>query len=381
MEIQQRKCQNGKVSVRFIVSDTGIGMSEDFLNRLFVPFEQAGTHISQKYGGTGLGMAITYNLVNLLGGSIDVKSKLGEGTTFTVELSFDLPEDIVDYRTCQLDSLKVLVVDDEEDACIHAGMLLKRMGITAQYTRSGEEAVRIALEAHDAGAGYDVCIVDWRMPCMDGVEVTRKIRETLGSDALIIIISAYDWSEIEEEARQAGADAFIAKPLFESALNNVLVSVFGTNPSSDKPEVPEIDYTGRRFLLVEDNALNMEIAVELLSMTGAEIDSAVNGLEAVERFESSPAGAYDVIIMDVQMPVMDGYTATRKIRAAGHPDAKNIPIIAMTANTFNEDIDAAYAAGMNGYIAKPVDVNMLYQAITAFLKPNPELAQQPHDIR
>lgn len=244
LEIQQRKCQNGKVSVRFIVSDTGIGMSEDFLNRLFVPFEQAGTHISQKYGGTGLGMAITYNLVNLLGGSIDVKSKLGEGTTFTVELPFDLPEDIVDYRTCQLDSLKVLVVDDEEDACIHAGMLLKRMGITAQYTRSGEEAVRIALEAHDAGAGYDVCIVDWRMPCMDGVEVTRKIRETLGSDALIIIISAYDWSEIEEEARQAGADAFIAKPLFESALNNVLVSVFGTNPSSDKPEVPEIDYTG-----------------------------------------------------------------------------------------------------------------------------------------
>lgn len=368
LKIQQRKKQNSKIFLQFIVSDTGIGMSEEFLERLYLPFEQADTQISQVYGGTGLGMAITYNLVSLLGGSIDVRSKPGEGTTFTVELPFALPERITEHRTWQLDTLRVLVVDDEEDAGIHASLLLKRMGIAAEYKKSGYEAVKAVLEAHESGMSYDVCIIDWRMPGMDGVEVTRKIREKLGTNTLIIIISAYDWSEIEEEARRAGVNAFIAKPLFESSLYNVLISVLGTNPSSKKPEVFLNDYTGRRFLLAEDNALNMEIAVELLNMTGAEIDGAVDGKEAVEKFEISPAGYYDAIFMDVQMPDMDGYTATKKIRASSHSDARAIPIIAMTANTFIEDVDAAYAAGMNGHIAKPIDVKTLYQTIAKFLE-------------
>jgi two-component system sensor histidine kinase/response regulator len=369
LRIRQMENRNSKTFLQFVVSDTGIGMSEEFMKRIYLPFEQADTQISQKYGGTGLGMAITYNLVDLLGGNIHVESKLGEGTTFTVELPFDLPQGVPKHKTWQLDALSVLIVDDEEDACTHTSLLLKRMGIIAQCAMSGHEAVRAVLEAHEADTGYDVCIIDWRMLDMDGVEVTKKIREKLGPDTLVIVISAYDWSEIEEEARRAGVNAFIAKPLFESSLYNLLVSVFGTKPSPQKSEIPQNDYTGRRFLIVEDNALNMEIAVELLHMTGASIESAVNGQEAQEKFESSPAGFYDAILMDVQMPVMDGYTATRKIRASGHPDAKTIPIIAMTANTFTEDIDAALVSGMNGHITKPVDVKAFYQIIEEFLKP------------
>ena len=366
LEIRQLAKQNGEIFLQFVVSDTGIGMSEEFLERLFLPFEQADTRVSQKYGGTGLGMAITYNLVNLLGGSIDVKSKQGKGTTFSVELPFGLPHAATEHHSRSLETLRVLVVDDEEYDCIHANLLLKRIGISAQYVKSGQEAIRAVLEAREAGRDYDVCIIDWRMPGMDGVAVARSIREKLGRDTLIIILSAYDWSEIEQEARRAGVNAFIAKPLLETSLYNVLVSVLGMNPPSQKSEAPQKNFEGRRLLLVEDNELNMDIAVELLKMAGAEIDCAVNGREAVEQFAASPIGYYDAILMDVQMPVMDGYTATRSIRAGRHPDAETIPIIAMTANTFIEDIDAAYAAGMNGHIAKPVDIKTLYQTIEEF---------------
>lgn len=370
LNIRQLEKQNGAVSLQFVVSDTGIGMTEEFLKRLFLPFEQADDHTSQKYGGTGLGMAITHNLVELLGGSINVKSKPGGGTTFTVEVPLALPENTVEHRTWQLDTLRVMVVDDEEDACTHASLLLKQMGIAAQCARSGQEAVRAVLEAHEAGRGYHVCIVDWQMPDMDGVEVTREIREKLGPDTLIIVISAYDWGEIENEARRAGVDAFIAKPLFETNLYNVLISVFGSKPSDEKQGIIQEDCTGKRFLLAEDNALNMEIAVELLHMAGAETECAADGQEAVDKFKASAAGYYDIIFMDVQMPVLDGYTATRKIRTSSHPDAKSIPIVAMTANTFTEDIEAAYDAGMNGHIPKPVDVNSLYQTITGLLAAN-----------
>ena len=366
LEIRQLEKQNGEIFLQFVVSDTGIGMSEEFLERLFLPFEQADTRVSQKYGGTGLGMAITYNLVNLLGGSIDVKSKQGKGTTFSVELPFGLPHAATEHHSRSLETLRVLGVDDEEYDCIHANLLLKRIGISAQYVKSGQEAIRAVLEAREAGRDYDVCIIDWRMPGMDGVAVARSIREKLGRDTLIIILSAYDWSEIEQEARRAGVNAFIAKPLLETSLYNVLVSVLGMNPPSQKSEAPQKNFEGRRLLLVEDNELNMDIAVELLKMAGAEIDCAVNGREAVEQFAASPIGYYDAILMDVQMPVMDGYTATRSIRAGRHPDAETIPIIAMTANTFIEDIDAAYAAGMNGHIAKPVDIKTLYQTIEEF---------------
>lgn len=362
--IRQINRKNNRVYLQFDVSDTGIGMSEEFLERLFTPFEQADSKISQKYGGTGLGMAITHNLVEMLGGTIRVKSKPQEGTTFTVKLPFDLPQEAVERKKWQLDTLKVLVVDDDEDACTHAGLLLKRMGIDAQWVKFGCEAVRIVLEAHDTGADYDVCIIDWQMPDLNGVEVTRQIRKKLGKDTLIIIISAYDWSEIEEEARKAGANAFISKPLFESTLYNVLLSVLASEPSGGKLAETESNIClGKRILLVEDNELNQEIAAELLKGTGGQIECAGNGKEALERFLSSPPGYYDLILMDVQMPVMDGYSATRQIRSSSHPDAKTIPVVAMTANTFSEDVDASYEAGMNGHIPKPIEVKTLYQTI------------------
>lgn len=368
LKIRQAEQKNGTSRLQFIVSDTGIGMSEEFLERIYLPFEQAEAQTTQTFGGTGLGMAITYNLVDLLNGSIHVSSKLGEGTTFTVELPFELPQEETEHRAWPLDSLRVLVADDDEDACTHAALLLQRMNIDAQCVTSGYEAVQAVLKAHQAGVGYDVCILDWKMPGMDGLQVTQKIREKLGTETVIIIISAYDWSEIEEEARREGVDMFIAKPLFESSLSRVLASALGINPSGSKPAETKRDFSGRRFLLAEDNELNMEIAVELLNMTGAETDSAADGREALEKFEQSSAGYYDAILMDMQMPVMNGMTATEKIRACGHPDAKIIPIAAMTANTFVEDIDAAYASGMNGHIAKPIDAEVLYQTIAELLE-------------
>lgn len=371
LKISQMPSRNGKIHLQFVVSDTGIGMSEDFLKRLFTPFEQEDSSISQKYGGTGLGMAITHNLVELLGGSIFVESKLNEGTTITVDLPFDETSDIIEPKRIQLDDLKVLVVDDEEDACTHASLLLKRMGISASWVQLGREAIDLVIKAHNTGRDYDVCIIDWKMPEMDGVQVTRKIRETLGPDALIIILSAYDWSEIEHEAREAGANAFISKPLFESSLYNVLLSVLDLSPSEEASDTINIysnAHVGKHFLLVEDNLLNMEIAVELIKKCGADITCAVNGEQAVKLFDASPEGYYDLILMDLQMPIMDGYTATKRIRAENRADAKTVPVVAMTANSFTKDIDASFNAGMNGHVAKPVDADTLYKTIDSLLK-------------
>lgn len=364
LEICQTAKKNGRVNLRFVVSDTGIGMSEEFLQRIFQPFEQADSSTATKYGGTGLGMAITYNLVGLLGGTIGVKSRSGEGSTFTVDLPLDVPEETEPPRNDQLNMLKVLVVDDDEVACTHAGLLLERMGIESKWLQSGTEAIACLLKAHADGKDYDVCFIDWRMPDMDGLEVTKHIREKLGPDVLIIIITAYDWSQIETEAREAGANAFISKPLFASSLYNVLQSVKGgVQPwkESAKENVSAVGICqGKRILLVEDNEMNQEIAMELLKVTGAELECAWNGKEAVELFLSSQTGYYDLILMDVQMPVMNGYEATRCLRSSSHPDAKTVPVFAMTANAFKEDVKDAYDSGMNGHLAKPIEINVLY---------------------
>lgn len=369
LEIKQTPIKNDKTHLQFIVRDTGIGMSEEFLEKIFSPFEQADSRISAQYGGTGLGMAITQNLVELLGGSIQVKSKLGEGTSFTVQLPFHVSQE--EHRKWEWGTLKVLVVDDEEDTCTHASLLLEKMGIDASWVKDGREALQIIYHAHETSEDYDVCLVDWKMPDMDGVEVTRRIREKVGPETLIIIISAYDWSVIEEEARKAGADAFISKPLFESNLYNILVSVTNAVPNQEENQPSDFGiqrYTGKRFLLAEDNMLNREIAVELLSAAGAEIDHADNGKAAADKFIASPAGYYDLILMDIQMPVMGGYEATRVIRASGHPDAQTVPIVAMTANTFREDVEQAMAAGMSGHLGKPLDIAVLYQVLSGIVE-------------
>lgn len=380
LEVRQIYKKNNSVRFRFIIRDTGIGMSKEFVERLYTPFEQATSSIASKFGGTGLGMAITKNLVSLLGGTIFVKSEEGRGTEFTVELPFGISGRQQDSSRARLEPLKVLIVDDDRDTCEHAFLLLDKMGLRTRWVLSGAEAVKLVHESHECGDDYDVCFIDWKMPDMDGAETARRIRSEVGPDTLIIIISAYDWGPIEAEARASGVDAFIAKPFFASNLYNTLASMTRsvTHPKAEVSEVrqtgvestapPHYDFTGRRILLVEDNEFNREIAQEFLEMTGATVECAEDGSRAVELFTASKPGQYDIILMDVQMPVMDGYEATRSIRASEHPDAKSIPILAMTANAFSEDVAAAVASGMNGHIAKPIDVSVLYRLLDSHLR-------------
>lgn len=377
LEVRQLHKKKNNVRFRFIIRDTGIGMSKEFVERLYTPFEQA--RPSSKFGGTGLGMAITKNLVSLLGGTIFVKSEEGKGTEFTVELPFGLSGRQRDDNRARLEPLKVLVVDDDRDTCEHALLLLDKMGLRTRWVLSGAEAVKLVHESHECGDDYDVCFIDWKMPDMDGAETARRIRSEVGPDTLIIIISAYDWGPIEAEARASGVDAFIAKPFFASNLYNTLASMTRRVKPVEAKVCEEqqtdaksaasrhYDFTGKRILLVEDNEFNREIAQEFLEMTGATVECAEDGSEAVALFTASKSGQYDIILMDVQMPVMDGYEATRTIRASEHPDAKSIPILAMTANAFSEDVAAAVASGMNGHIAKPIDVSALYRLLDSHL--------------
>ncbi len=371
LDIRQVHKNRNNVRFRFIIRDTGIGMSEEFISRLYMPFEQATASTASKFGGTGLGMAITQNLVSLLGGMISVKSKEGRGTEFTVELPFGLSGRQTSRELSALDPLKVLVVDDDPGTCEHASLLLGRMGLRARWVLAGKEAVDLILRARECGDDYDVCLIDWQMPDMDGVETARRIRREVGPDTLIIIISAYDWSPIEREAREAGVNAFINKPFFASTLHDTLLSITRHAPAKAEVSVPnrrEYDFSGRRLLLVEDNEFNREVAKEFLEMTGAAVECAGDGREALEKFTSSEPGHYALILMDVQMPVMSGYEATRAIRASDHAEAETIHILAMTANAFSEDIAAAVAAGMNGHLAKPIDVAALYRLIASHLE-------------
>ena len=372
LDIKQIPQKNGGVRMNFTVSDTGIGMSEEFLKRLYLPFEQADGTISQKYGGTGLGMSITKNLVSLMDGTIQVKSEIGKGTSFTVELPLALPGggSSLLRPPSSVESLSVLIVDDDLGTCEHAKILLERMKIAAQWVQSGEEAVRKVRSAHETGEDFDVCFIDWQMPEMDGIETTRNIRRIVGPDTLIIIITAYDWSCIEQEAREAGADAFLAKPFFQSSMYNTLMAVRGHRHGKidESAAAGRQKFDGVHILLAEDNELNCEIAVEMFKLIGVTVDCAGDGQRCVESFMAEKSGTYDAIFMDIQMPVMDGYSAAKTIRGSIHPEAKTMPIIAMTANAFSEDVSAALAAGMNGHIAKPIDLDILVRMLNKYVK-------------
>lgn len=374
LEISQKR-KNGGVLMRFTVSDTGIGLSEAFQKRLFKPFEQADSSISQKYGGTGLGLAITHNLVTLMNGTIGVRSKEHEGSCFTVELPLALPPNgHVPKKEQIARDMRVLVVDDDLDTCEYAALLLRRMGIAAKWVLTAREALDQVVDAHERGNGYDVCLIDWKMPEMDGIEATRRIREAVGPETLIIIITAYDWTSIEQRAREAGANAFLSKPLFSSALYHTLSAVSQKKPASAAAELepgtegqaPSL--RGRHVLLVEDNDLNREITEEILKMWGVSFTCAENGQIAVDIFTASAPGTFDAILMDIQMPVLDGYAATAAIRASHSPESQTIPVIAMTANAFHEDVVSALSAGMNNHISKPIDPERLYQVLLASLR-------------
>ena len=333
LEVSQKR-KNGGVLMRFTVSDTGIGLSEAFQKRLFKPFEQADSSISQKYGGTGLGLAITHNLVTLMNGTIGVRSKEHEGSCFTVELPLALPPNGHIQKKEQIArDMKVLVVDDDLDTCEYAALILRRMGIAAKWVLTAREALDQVVDAHERGNDYDVCLIDWKMPEMDGIEATRRIREVVGPETLIIIITAYDWTSIEQRAREAGANAFLSKPLFSSALYHTLSAVSQKKPASAAAELepgtegqaPSL--RGRHVLLVEDNDLNREITEEILKMKGVSFTCAENGQIAVDIFTASAPGTFDAILMDIQMPVLDGYAATAAIRASHSPESQAIPII------------------------------------------------------
>ncbi len=371
LDIKQIPQKNGGVRMDFTVSDTGIGMSEEFLKRLYLPFEQADSTISQKYGGTGLGMSITKNLVSLMDGTIQVRSEIGRGTSFTVELPLALPGGSSLLKPLlSVESLSVLVVDDDLNTCEHAKILLERMKIAAKWVQSGEDAVKTVRSAHETGEDFDVCFIDWQMPEMDGIETTRNIRRIVGPDTLIIIITAYDWSCIEQEAREAGADAFLAKPFFQSSMYNTLMAVRGHRHGKidESAAAGRQKFDGVHILLAEDNELNCEIAVEMFKLIGVTVDCAGDGQRCVESFMAEKSGTYDAIFMDIQMPVMDGYSAAKTIRGSIHPEAKTMPIIAMTANAFSEDVSAALAAGMNGHIAKPIDLDILVRMLNKYVK-------------
>ena len=365
LEIRMLRSASDKIWLRFIVKDSGIGMKKEFLEHLYEPFEQADNGIARKYGGTGLGMAITKNLVAIMDGTIEVESQEGAGTTFMVDLPFGVSK--VDKKTAaEMEEMRVLVVDDDNDTCEHAAVLLKGMGVNVDWALNGFEAIeKVRSACEDDGRCYDVCFIDWCMPELDGIETARRMRRYVGPDVLIIIISAYDWSGIEEQAKAAGVNAFIAKPFFASNLYNMLLTV------SRKPELgfsavgnkETYDFGGKKVLLVEDNELNMEIASELLKFVNLQVEHAENGKVAVDIFRNSKEKEYALIFMDIQMPLMNGYDAARCIRSSEHPAAGTIPIIAMTANAFEEDRQAALAAGMDDYVAKPVEISELFRTI------------------
>ncbi|MFV0603322.1 response regulator [Phascolarctobacterium faecium] len=369
LEIRMLRSASDKIWLRFIVKDSGIGMKKEFLEHLYEPFEQADNGIARKYGGTGLGMAITKNLVAIMDGTIEVESQEGAGTTFMVDLPFGVSK--VDKKTAaEMEEMRVLVVDDDNDTCEHAVVLLKGMGVNVDWALNGFEAIeKVRSACEDDGRCYDVCFIDWCMPELDGIETARRMRRYVGPDVLIIIISAYDWSGIEEQAKAAGVNAFIVKPFFASNLYNTLLTV------SRKPELgfsavgnkETYDFGGKKVLLVEDNELNMEIASELLKFVNLQVEHAENGKVAVDIFRNSKEKEYALIFMDIQMPLMNGYDAARCIRSSEHPAAGTIPIIAMTANAFNDDVQAAFDAGMNGHLAKPIDVEVLYKTIARYI--------------
>ena len=369
LEIRMLRSASDKIWLRFIVKDSGIGMKKEFLEHLYEPFEQADNGIARKYGGTGLGMAITKNLVAIMDGTIEVESQEGAGTTFMVDLPFGVSK--VDKKTAaEMEEMRVLVVDDDNDTCEHAVVLLKGMGVNVDWALNGFEAIeKVRSACEDDGRCYDVCFIDWCMPELDGIETARRMRRYVGPDVLIIIISAYDWSGIEEQAKAAGVNAFIAKPFFASNLYNTLLTV------SRKPELgfsavgnkETYDFGGKKVLLVEDNELNMEIASELLKFVNLQVEHAENGKVAVDIFRNSKEKEYALIFMDIQMPLMNGYDAARCIRSSEHPAAGTIPIIAMTANAFNDDVQAAFDAGLNGHLAKPIDVEVLYKTIARYI--------------
>ena len=353
------------------VKDNGIGMSKEFVKKIFSPFERERTSTVSRTQGTGLGMAITKNIVDMMGGTIEVKTEQGKGTEFIVRLPFRIHfKQHHTEKIAELEGLKALVVDDDFNTCDSVTKMLVRIGMRSEWTLSGKEAVLRARQSMELGDAFHAYIIDWRLPDMNGIEVTRQIR-SLGDDTPIIILTAYDWSDIEVEARAAGVTAFCSKPMFMSDIRDTLMIAIG-QMQAEAEDTSHLaagsDFRGRCILLVEDNELNSEITVEILNGYGCQVDTAVNGAEAVKKIKNSNPGDYDLVLMDVQMPVMNGYEATRQIRALNDPALAGITILAMTANAFDEDKKKALECGMDGFLTKPIVIEELIGVLQKNLK-------------
>ncbi len=373
--------QRGSELYEIRVKDNGIGMSQEFVQKLFSPFERERTSTVSRTQGTGLGMAITKNIVDMMGGTIEVQTEQGKGTEFIVRLPFRIQSG--NHRIekiAELEGLKALVADDDFNTCDSVTKMLVKVGMRSEWTLSGKEAVLRARQSMELGDAFHAYIIDWRLPDMNGIEVTRQIR-SLGDDTPIIILTAYDWSDIEVEAREAGVIAFCAKPLFMSDIRETLMTVIGQ--SQDEPEKSILptagsDFRGKCILLAEDNELNSEIAVELLNEYGFLVDTAENGAETVEKVKNSKPGDYHLVLMDVQMPVMNGYEATKAIRALDNPALAGITILAMTANAFDEDRKKALECGMDGFLSKPIVIEELIAMLQKNLNQASVVSEKTH---
>ncbi len=359
----------GFAHYEFTIRDNGVGMSEEFVEHIFEPFERESNTTISGIQGTGLGMAITKNIVDMMNGTIEVKSELGVGSTFTVAFTFQIREhekeeqDIPELKNC-----RALVVDDDFNTCDSVSYMLGQIGLRAEWTLSGKEAVLRTRQASMREDGYLVYIIDWLLPDMNGIEVTRRVRQVMGDNVPVIVLTAYDWSDIEEEAKEAGVTAFCSKPLFMSELRNCLRSVIGLEDTDEEEQEREtVQFKAGRILLAEDNALNQEIAVEILSGAGFTTEVAENGQIALEMLKKSKPGYYQLVLMDVQMPVMNGYEAVREIRQLEKRSLATIPVIAMTANAFEEDKQEALRNGMDGHIAKPINIELLFDTLNKVL--------------
>ena len=366
---QKNGAPKGCVCYEFRIKDNGIGMSEEFQKHIFEEFSREESSTVSGIQGTGLGMSITKNIVDLMGGTIALTSEPGKGSEFIVTLCFTRSGQKAEPKQLpQLEGLRALVADDDTDTCLNVSTMLSKIGMRPEWTISGKEAVIRTKYAVEQGDEFSVYIIDWLIPDMNGIEIVRQIRKVIGNRCPIIILTAYDWADIEDEARAAGVTAFCEKPLFLSELRRVLAEPFRAEPASEPAQPTAADLKGKKLLLVEDNDLNREIALEILKEAGFVVDTAEDGAVAVQKIKQAAPGQYDLILMDIQMPNLDGYEATRQIRALPDAEKASIPIFAMTANAFEEDRQNALAAGMNGHIAKPLDVPHLLRVLADALK-------------
>lgn len=358
-----------KSTLRFVVKDTGIGIDKEYLPKIFDAFSQEDSGNSNAYGGTGLGMAITKNIVETMNGNISVKSEKGVGSEFIVNVTLrNSPKtiDSVKGKKIEAKDLKVLIVDDDPIACEHAKLVLEEVGISADISLNGRDAVEKVRVQRARHEGYNILLIDLRMPELNGIQVTRQIRDIVGNECAIIILTAYNWDDIIEEAMSAGVDRFLAKPLFASTVVDEFNQALEKR-NGNEPEKQLADLEGRKILMAEDMPVNAEIMIMVLSMRGMEVEHAPNGQEAVNTFANSPPNHFDAVLMDIRMPIMDGLKATETIRALDRPDAKTVPIIAMTANAFDEDVQRSLQAGMNAHLSKPVEPEHLFQTLAELI--------------